>query len=395
MRFRRCAIVHLEPRERLVFDLQVLTGGGTGLRNSVEWIALAPHLDDEVVLSAEEVAALGALSPTDWRELDDLLAMHPLELLDGLRGKGLLVGEDSAGAARDQILHDTHWRSLSATMHYASRWRSVDTQLAEERYNELAEGSLLDHLGPAPPPVRERSTAAQRQSLTRPGQSSALDALLARRVTCRNFDRARALTQAEFSTVLYRVFGARAVDNYAPAVQLLKKGVPSAGGLHPTEAYLLVQAVDGVAPGLYHYHSVDHALEPMRALSAADADELAMRFVAAQRYFGDAHVLVIPAVRFGRNFWKYRNHAKAYRALILDVGHLSQTLYLAATELGLGAFITAAVNEVDIEQAFALDALEEGPLAVCGFGIRAVERKHVEFDPLHAVWPAQDAAKPE
>ena len=91
--------------------------------------------------------------------------------------------------------------------------------------------------------------------------------------------------------------------------------------------------------------------------------------------------------RFARSFWKYRNHAKAYRALILDVGHLSQTLYLAATELGLGAFVTSAINEVEIEQAFGLDPLEEGPLAVCGFGWRASEKTTVEFDPLKQVWP--------
>ena len=31
------------------------------------------------------------------------------------------------------------------------------------------------------------------------------------------------------------------------------------------------------------------------------------------------------APRWRRNFWKYRNHAKAYRALLLDAGHLSQS----------------------------------------------------------------------
>jgi SagB-type dehydrogenase family enzyme len=98
--------------------------------------------------------------------------------------------------------------------------------------------------------------------------------------------------------------------------------------------------------------------------------------------------MVMPTSRFGRTFWKYRNHPKAYRALILDVGHLSQTAYLAATELGLGAFVTAAINEVDIEEAFGLDPLEEGPLAVTGFGPRGPERHEIEFDPLNAVWPA-------
>jgi nitroreductase len=98
-------------------------------------------------------------------------------------------------------------------------------------------------------------------------------------------------------------------------------------------------------------------------------------------------------VRFRRTFWKYRNHAKAYRALVLDVGHLSQALYLAATEYGLGAFITAAINEVDVEQAFGLDPLEEGPLAACGFGMRADACREVEFDPLHVAWPAPQPAR--
>jgi putative peptide maturation dehydrogenase len=221
-----------------------------------------------------------------------------------------------------------------------------------------------------------------------PAQPSALDSFLDRRVTCRNFDRTRTLTLEAFSSVLYRAYGARAVHDYAPGVQLLKKGVPSAGGLHPTEGYLLVRQVEGVAPGLYHYHPVDHALEPIRELDAAEAASTARRFVAAQGYFVDAHVMVVPTTRFRRTFWKYRNHAKAYRAVILDVGHLSQAMYLAATELGLGAFITAAVNEIDIEKAFDLDPLEEGPLAVTGFGVRGAERNEIEFDPLNTVWPA-------
>jgi putative peptide maturation dehydrogenase len=286
------------------------------------------------------------------------------------------------------VLRDTHWRNASAAMHFASRWRGVDTEAVEQQYAETATGGdLLEQLGAPPPPVRQRSPASARQRLPA-AEASPLDALLDRRVTCRNFDRTRALTLAQFSAVLYRVYGARTVEDYAPGVQLLKKGVPSAGGLHATEAYLLVQRVDGVAPGLYHYHPVDHALEPIQALSAGEASALAKRFVASQAYFVDAHVIVLPTSRFLRNFWKYRNHAKAYRALILDVGHLSQTMYLAATELGLAAFITAAVNEVDIEQAFGLDPLEEGPLAVCGFGIRAGERHEVEFDPLNTVWPS-------
>lgn len=389
MPLRRCAILHLEPRERLEFDLAGLGDEGAGLRQVIEWIAFAPHLDAEVLLNSDEVVALGALSPSQWREFDDLAVQHARDVLSSLRDKALLVEDGTTYASRDLTLRDTHWRSSSAVLHFASRWRGVDTQDAEQRREELFEGSLLAQLGAAPAPVREHAIPAERKTLPA-ARGRGLEDLLSQRVTCRNFDTSRALDLESFSTVIFRAFGARAVDDYAPGVQLLKKGVPSAGGLHPTEAYLLVQRVDGVAPGLYHYHPVDHALEPLRSLTRSEATELARRFVAAQPWFVDAPVLVIPATRFLRNFWKYRNHAKAYRALILDVGHLSQTLYLAATELGLGAFVTAAINEVDIEQAFGLDPLEEGPLAVCGFGWRGPERNEVEFDPLNAVWPKAD-----
>ena len=72
---------------------------------------------------------------------------------------------------------------------------------------------------------------------------------------------------------------------------------------------------------------------------------------------------------------------------ILDVGHLSQTLQLCATQAGLGPFITAAINEVDIERAFGLTGYVDGPLALCGFGIRAETMVTSEFDPNRKVWP--------
>lgn len=386
MRIRRCSIVMLEPRERTEFDLERLMEGGSGLHSVVEWIALAPHCDEEVRLTSEEVGALGDFSPSEWVEYAEAAARRSHEVLDALLAKQLVVIEGSEADARDHRLRDTHWRTTSAVVHHASRWRGVDTERREREFDAGTKSPLVERLGPAPLPVRERVEAKERVRLPE-AEPTPFDALLLRRVTCRNYDRSRQLELADFSAVLYRTFGARSVVDVAPGVRLLKKGVPSAGGLHPTEAYLLVQRVEGIAPGLYHYHPVDHALEPIRLLEASEARVCAKCFVAAQDYFADAHVMVIPTSRFLRNFWKYRNHAKAYRALTLDVGYLSHTIYLSATELGLAAFITAAINEVDIEEAFGLDPLEEGPLAVCGFGYRAAERREVEFDPLHVVWP--------
>ncbi|MEO6687549.1 MAG: putative peptide maturation dehydrogenase, partial [Dokdonella sp.] len=349
--------------------------------------ALAPHLDNEVPLDAAGIALLGCVSASNWIDSEDLVPAHALATVEDLIQKGLLVTADaSTNAVSDQAMRTRHWRPLSAVAHRHSRWRGVDTEIETERLAEITGGAVLDHLGTPPPPAIHCGRSNQSVALPR-GRPSALDTLLAHRVTCRNFDTTRSLTLADVGTVLYRTFGARAQVEVT-GVPVLKKGVPSAGGLHPTEAYLLVQRVDGLAPGLYHYHPVTHALETLREVSPSDAKGLARSFVASQAWFTQAPLQLVMASRFERNFWKYRNHAKAYRATILDVGHLSQVLYLAATELGLAAFITAAVNEGDIEDAFGLDPMEQGVISVSGFGHRGSERNEIEFDPLNAIWPA-------
>ncbi len=395
MQVRRCAHVLVEPRETIDFDLTELALGGTGVRERLGWVALAAHRDEDIPLDQDEVVALGAVSPSHWQDLDALAERHSRGVLDTLLAKGLLIAQAPADessrqfAQADEAVRAVHWRGLSAVAHRHTRWHGADTEEAERHFAESSEQTFLERLGPALPAVHARVEAAQRMPLPRPAPSP-LDALTERRVTCRNFDPVP-LARDVFAAVLYRVFGARTVCDYAPGVQLLKKAVPSAGGLHATEAYLLVRNVEGVAPGLYHYHPVEHALEPLRGLSDEEASALARSFVAAQAYYAGAPLQIALVSRFEHNFWKYRNHAKAYRAVTLDAGHLSQMVYLAATELNLGAFITAAINEVEIEQAFGLEPMTEGPLAVCGFGVRAQERVTVEFDPQGNVWTSRTA----
>jgi putative peptide maturation dehydrogenase len=163
---------------------------------------------------------------------------------------------------------------------------------------------------------------------------------------------------------------------------MLKKNSPSGGGLHPIEAYVLAQRVDGLASGLYHYDCLAHALEPMRAIDAPALSPLAHELVAGQAWFADAPVLVLMAARFERNFWKYRRHVKAWKVVLLDAGHLSQNFYLSATAQGFGAFVTGAINDRCAERLFEFDGLSTGAIAVCGMGRRAADIRAIEFDPL-------------
>jgi len=395
MKVRRCAVVFVEPREEVSFDLGELLNGGDGLRRERRWVALAPHLGEEVEVDADERELLGRVSPSQWVDTRTLAAPAPAAL-ERLLGVGLVISDGKRHAvwrARDEAQRTTYWHPLGATLHAFTRWNKVDAvQNMRDSGTETAM-QMREVLGKPPVEAACHTDDSARLKLPRIAATN-FDDLLARRATCRNFDPSRPLPFELFAQLMQRVFAAQAEVRISEDTVFLKKNVPSGGGLHPIECYLAVQHVEGVAPGLYHYHAVEHALEPLPAPQGRDWTDGGLRrflqdMVAQQHWFADAHVAVVLAPRFDRTFWKYRHHAKGYRVVALEAGHLSQTLYLAATEAGLGAFITGAINEKELEQAFGLDHISQGALAICGFGWRAEEMVTAELDPAGAVWTDQ------
>ncbi|QSX79036.1 putative peptide maturation dehydrogenase [Agrilutibacter solisilvae] len=391
MQVRRCAIVFIEPREEVGFDLNDLITGGDGLRRGLRWFALAPHRGEEVEIDAEGRELLGRIGTLQWIDADSLGA-HAAAAVQVLLRDGLLIAarqqdEDPQWThwrQRDEALRERHWHPLTAAAHAFTRWRDVDAVQNMETSRTTTAHDMRETLGMPPTECVRRGDPARQIALPR-AQRTQFDDLLARRATCRNWDTGRALPQALFAQMLERVFSAQSEVRTCEDMAFYKKTSPSGGGLHPIEAYLIVRNVEGVAPGLYHYQARDHALEPMPA-PEGDLHEWTLRAVARQHWFADAHTLVLLSPRFDRMFWKYRQHAKGYRVVTLEAGHFSQTLYLSATDLGLGAFITGGINDVVLEEAFRLDPVGQGTLALCGFGWRGEEMVTAELDPAGEVW---------
>jgi len=392
-KIRRAAALLIQPRERVSVNLAGLFSGAPSVTAKTEWVALAPHLAAEIPLHIAEMLALAEVEEARWQAWPDLAARIGEPVLERLLELGLVVGEGTPASARDLALRATHWHPLACASHAFSRWTGVGDGEDVMQTRHAGMTDLVKRHGLPPPHLHSRVPAERRQPLPAP-LANAFDDLLQSRVTCRNFEARARLPLQTLSTMLTRTFACQAQLEVIPDAWLAKKNHPSGGGLHPFEAYLLLRGVEGVAAGLYHYHAGDHALEALQPLDETAALQTARQFLAGQHFFAEAQVTIALVPRFARTFWKYRQHPKAYRVVVLEAGHLSQNLYLAAAELGLGAYVTAAINEVEIELAFGLDALMESPLAACGFGLRSHHRQTVELDPLGKIWPLDGETEP-
>jgi putative peptide maturation dehydrogenase len=391
---RRSVYVFVHCHDGAFLDVELMLRGTVQLSPRRQLNAISVLRGEELPITREELELLFSIPSDLWVEADPGDGR-----LRQLARNGLLVSDEDEPELvelrrRDEVLSSSRWNLYGALYHFLTKWRDVDLRgdfadeldpgLDPEVSRELIEEFIATH-GPPPPPFHRREGPLAVQELPLSTRQDGLFALLGERKTTRGFDRSSPLTLDELAVVLYYVFGYHGYTREPQDLVFMKRTSPSGGSLHPIEAYPLVTSVEGVEPGIHHYNGHDHTLELVCPLETVEAIELATRFVCGQSYFGCAHVSFLLTARFHRSFWKYRKHQKAYAAILMDAAHLSQTLYLVAAELGLGAYVTVAVNGHDIEERLGLDGVAEGAIAVCGCGRPApagwLEPDFVPFTP--------------
>ena len=353
-------------------------GLSAGIGSGAPRVVVHSYLTDtRVSLSAEELESVLELPTSRWSWRSD-------ELTERCARAGIVVSDEPhepfpSLRRRDEELTRAGWLPESLGYHLATRWDGVTVHRPsrEGRVKPLA-----PRASPPLPPFPE--LGGPRTDLPPVALDGAIEHVLASRRTVRHFDGARHVDLTELARLLASVWGARATARVAPGDIAVRKSSPSGGGLHPIEVYPIVRSVTGIEPGIYHYLAAEHQLELVSATDPEGARQLVERATAGQWFFADGDVAFVLIARFARSFWKYRRHAKAYRTLLLDAGHLSQTFYLVCTELGLGPWVTAALDDAAIERALELDPMLEGVLAVCGCGVPSPVEGHLDpgFVPL-------------
>jgi len=168
------------------------------------------------------------------------------------------------------------------------------------------------------------------------------EALFSRHAT-REYDPTKSLSLEEVSTLLYYSAGVKPQKNEEDPV---RRFYPSGGARYPLEIYPIIQKVDGINPGIYHYNVKGHFLESL----SEDREDLALlKRGLLYPWSRDAAVFFFITAIWERNFIKYKD--RGYRIILMEAGHLAQNLSLLCAALKINCcnsvgFHNQLINEV-------------------------------------------------
>jgi SagB-type dehydrogenase family enzyme len=132
------------------------------------------------------------------------------------------------------------------------------------------------------------------------------------------------------------------------------RAVPSAGALYPIETYIAVNRVDEIPPGIYHYNVKETQLILLKEGNfGPDLQQAGL----GQEMLEEASCVFVWTAIIERSKWKYRE--RAYRYIYMDVGHIGQNLYLAATAMNLGCCTVGAFFDEEVDRLIGVDGKEE------------------------------------
>ncbi len=277
-----------------------------------------------------------------------------------LRDSGLLITKESdENKLENKFGQEWLWPTASRYYHFSTK--IDDPHNSPDEINQYYERYLK---GRTQPPIYKSYARKARIDLLKGTEREApFFETLRRRRTTRELS-GKSISFNEMSRLAYYTWGRISSYKTREFGELLHKISPSAGARHPIETYAIVNNVEGIEPGIYHYSVRDHALE---LLKAGDFRERCITLTAGHSWTRNASALFIMTAVVARTAWKYRV-PRVYRAFLLDAGHLSQSFLLVATALGLGAFCIGILRDNLIEKELNLDGISETVLFAVGVG---------------------------
>jgi SagB-type dehydrogenase family enzyme len=292
----------------------------------------------------------------DWTECEDLQRdlsdFSPEEvdsILQGLVSVGALIQEGSSDAEKEREYSSTWtWGLPAALMHFSVQDNPyITVPEAEDLQREKVRTVGLVELH------RANGEAALR--LPDPIKGKDLIGLMARRRTIR-----QALPlPVKLEQVSDCLFSGLGITGWMRnCVGMLPLSMtPSGGGRNPYEAYLFARNVEGLERGVYHYSALGHSLERVADLGDDDITSL----IGGQEWGDDKPCMILLCAHMERTMWKYED-PNAYRVIMIEAGHIGQNIMLVATQNGLTACPTAALNHARAKSILGLKDITQAPI---------------------------------
>lgn len=227
---------------------------------------------------------------------------------------------------------------------------SIGREFIEKTKSKYAGPSLQTQGAPQPPLELPYPPDSALIALPEPDrvQVPALDlrAAIEERITVRHYSD-QALSLEELSYLLWATQGVRQVT----ARPVTLRNVPSAGARHAFETYLLINRVEGLAPGLYRFVAGEHAL--LLVDGGADVNSRITKGCYEQKQVTNSAATFFWVAVLERMYWRYAE--RGFRYLFLDAGHVCQNLYLTAQTVGAGACAIGAYDDDALNAELGLD----------------------------------------
>lgn len=184
---------------------------------------------------------------------------------------------------------------------------------------------------------------------------------IAHRVSTRRFAR-RSISSASLATLLHFSYGIRRENSGTSFIRSFRM-IPSGGALYPLEIFFQSSQIDGIEPGLYHYHPGKHHVRLLRP--GLHTDTLAEALVQPDTTRNAALIIFITAL-FDRSVHKYGD--RGYRFALLEAGHLAQNLNLVSQGLQLGCLNIGGFFDRRIDGFLDIDGVTHSALYLIAIG---------------------------
>ncbi len=195
------------------------------------------------------------------------------------------------------------------------------------------------------------------------GKKSFLN-VINRRMNRRNYTD-EALSLEELSFLLWCTQGVKRTFERKAGVL---RTVPSAGAKSPFETYLIINRVEGIEPGLYRYISFKHKLLFIKSIE--DAERKISELTYDQTFIGKGAVIFCWVAIPYRTEWRYT--IVAHKFIAVDLGHVSENLYLACEAIDLGTVAIGYYEQKKFDALLELDGKEEFVVLVAPVGRRLI-----------------------